>query len=92
MPKKITNQFKSHLTPDHMIHGLGDTPLHEIHQLLEDTAADLAQATTNTAQWPALILHLLQSLETHTSPHEPFEERLVSICEKITRKLNKGHW
>ena len=92
MPKQTKNQYQSHLTPDHMIHGLGSTSLQELHQLLDDTAADIAQATTNTAQWPKLILYLLQSLETHTTPHDPFEERLVQICEKLTRRLNKGHW
>ena len=33
--------------------------LEELHQLLDD----ITQATTSTAQWPALILYFLQSLD-----------------------------
>jgi hypothetical protein len=66
--------------------------LKEIHQLLDDTAEAIAMATTNTAPWPALILCLLQSLETHTKETNPFDERLVQICERIARRLNQGHW
>ena len=60
-------------------------------QVTDDTARANAQATTNTAQWPKLILYLLQSLEKHTTPYDNFEERLVTICEQITRRMNKGH-
>ena len=92
MPQTRFNRHQSHLTPDHMIHAVDPDLYHEIIQLIEETADDIAQATTSTDPWPDLIIHLLASLEKHTNAHDPFEERLVTICEKITRRLNTNHW
>ena len=92
MPKRTANQYQSSITPDHMIHGVDPHRYQELHQLLEDTARDIIQATTNTAPWPDLIIHLLQTLETHTTREDCFPERLVTLCERITRYLNTGDW
>ena len=92
MPQSITSQHKSLTAPDSFIRSLNDIPLQEIYQLLEDTAQDIAGATASTELWPVLILYLLKALESHTNPTDRFEERLVQVCEKVTRRLNNGCW
>ncbi|MFC1996991.1 hypothetical protein ACFLXI_05210 [Chloroflexota bacterium] len=92
MPRITTSDHKSHATPDHFIHSLRDIPLQEIHELLDDTAQEIASATTSSDLWPAFILYLLEALETHTRPYDNFDERLVCLCERVTRRLNKGRW
>lgn len=78
--------------PDNFPEVTNSNPFVELHQLMDDTALDIALATINTQSWPALIIHLLRALEYQAPTADAFDEALIPIHQCLTKRLNIGNW
>ena len=67
-------------------------PLNEIHQLLEDTAEDILQASDSTELWPNLVCLFLWLLDDRAPNSLEWENHLISIRDQITKRLESGRW
>ena len=77
---------------EELIKDFNSDPLNEIHQLLEDTADDILQASDSTELWPRFVCLFLWFLEDRAPNSLEWEKHLISIHERITHRLDHGLW
>jgi hypothetical protein len=71
------------------------TTSHEIQQICEDFAIDLAQVIENPKDWGEWLVYLLEQLDHKASPGGPnplFDVMLADLRDDIQKRLNTGKW
>ncbi len=68
----------------------------ELRDILNSTAQDIAQMSSNPRTWQSWLVYLLERLEAEAMQNaahmESFQEMLVSLQDELRNRMKTGGW
>jgi hypothetical protein len=68
----------------------------ELRDILNNTARDITQMSSNPRTWQSWLVYLLEQMEADAMPNaarmESFKEMLASLQDELRNRLRTGGW
>jgi hypothetical protein len=64
----------------------------EIRELMDVTAADLAQRVPDVSRWGGWVVYLLETLETKATDPAGYETMLYTLRNVIKHRIDQRYW
>ena len=64
----------------------------DLHELMTDTARDLAQVLSSPGDWPGWLVILLHELERQAGSPQEYHQAMALLVEVIEARLAAGKW